>query len=201
MRRAIPLITAFLMTGLTLVFMTWINRVNVKLADRQESKTNFAQIETEPKEERVPPKPAPPKPEQAAPDLAPDLSQLLAGSHFGLEGFQVDLSALSDSIIGDASNVSMTEETVDVAPVPKERPPLIFPERARKLGVSGYVQLSLFIDKSGRVHQAKVLESEPPGVFEQSALSAVKQWSFEPALYQGNAVSLWVKQKISFNLN
>lgn len=192
---------SFFITFLTLLFVVKLNHVDLEREMKNGTSTNFAQIDLENKpEKKVVQQESKPEP-QKMPDLAPDLSQLIAGQNFGLEGFKVDLSALSDSLIGDASNVSMTEETVDVAPIAKNRPPLVFPEKARKMGVSGYVQLSLFVNHQGRVEKAKVLESQPPGVFEESALSAVKQWVFKPAEYQGNTVALWVKQRISFNLN
>jgi len=46
-----------------------------------------------------------------------------------------------------------------------------------------------------------VLESEPEGLFDDVAVMAIKEWHFHPAQYQGQAVKVWAKQKIRFDLN
>jgi protein TonB len=57
-----------------------------------------------------------------------------------------------------------------------------YPERAKKMGVTGYVKVYLVIDVYGTVSQLRVLTSEPTGYgFEEAALKAVREWKFEPA--------------------
>lgn len=177
-----------------------LNQLSLTKQAKDSTQTNFAQIQTQAPKPISKPQPQEPKPEKKKTDLAPDLSQLIAGQNFGLDAFKVDLSQISDGLLGQANDVSMTEDTVDVAPVARQRSELVFPEKARKLGINGSVVLSLFINKEGRVEKTKILNASPVGVFEQSALQAVKSWIFSPAQYQGSSVSVWVTQKISFNL-
>ncbi len=191
---------AVFVTSLTLYGVFELNKLGMSKDQKTATQTNFAQIQTQPVREISKPAQQEPPPQTKKTDLAPDLSQLIAGQNFGLEAFKVDLSQISDGLLGNAKNVSMTEDTVDVAPVPRQRPPLPFPEQARKLGVNGAVVLSLFINRDGRVEKSKVLSATPTGVFEETALQAVKTWIFTPAQYQGSSVSVWVTQKISFNL-
>jgi len=64
-----------------------------------------------------------------------------------------------------------------------EYPPLALAAR-----VAGKVTLRLMIDHLGALHESRVLDSEPPGVFDAVALKAVRALKFKPALRQGRAV-------------
>ncbi len=184
-------------------FMGVMNRPLEKKEEASKHVTSFNNVanknKTPPKKRELLQKKE--KPKSKPKNMAPDISSLLAGNNFGIKAFQVDLGALSESLLGDMSNVAMTEDTVDVAPVASYRPPLQYPSAARSSGVSGFVDLSLLVSKEGKVAQVKVLDSKPTGTFEEAAIAAVKTWKFNPAIYKGESVSIWVKQKISFNLN
>jgi protein TonB len=149
------------------------------------------------------PKPKPkPKRQQNQQDLAPDLSQMISGSSFGLQNFEwLDKDSLSESLVDDIRNATMTADTVDQPPVVMQRPPLEYPPQARKKGISGYVTVSLLVTPGGQVEKAQVTESVPQGTFDQVALTSVKQWRFQPAEDKGKRVAVWVEQKISFSLN
>ena len=60
--------------------------------------------------------------------------------------------------------------------------------------------LRVLIGKSGRVEKVKVVDASPDGVFDEAAVSAVRTWQFEPALYRGEKVRVWAKQVVRFNL-
>lgn len=104
-------------------------------------------------------------------------------------GFQMDLSLArgegGDGVAvgsGGMENVIYEAGEVDeTARLLKEIQPK-YPERAKKMGVSGYVKVYLVIDVYGTVSQLRVLTSEPTGYgFEEAALKAVREWKFEPA--------------------
>ncbi len=63
-----------------------------------------------------------------------------------------------------------------------------YPERALADGLPGKVTLRLKIDHNGELREAKVTEAEPPGVFEDAALKAVRALKFKPAVRNGLAV-------------
>jgi len=46
-----------------------------------------------------------------------------------------------------------------------------------------------------------VVSAEPEGVFEDSAVSAVKKWRFEPGRVDGEPVPTWVRLPVSFTLS
>lgn len=162
--------------------------------------------------EVAPPPPPPPKPEpqkvrrkpkpRKSPPPAPIVGASLGGLAFGLEGLgDAALAAGADDLLGDTDDVVMTEASVDEPPKPLQRTPPAYPERARKKGVTGRVVLSLLIDATGAVQQVRVTESEPPGVFDEAAVSAVRTWRFQPARYEGRAVAIRVTLPLSFGFD
>ncbi|WP_193150270.1 energy transducer TonB [Sulfurimonas sediminis] len=152
----------------------------------------------------TPEKPKPkqkPRPKKAQPKAPlPNLDSSLAGIAMDIPEFQ------TDNIAGDANKLLedivqdtiMNENTVDVKPSIVSRPPLEYPEDAAKNGIKGYVVINILIGKDGNVEIAKVLESQPTGIFDQAALDAVYSWRFSPARYKGKPVKMWAKQKIRF---
>ena len=148
------------------------------------------------------PKPKPkPKPKRSQPKAPlPNMNSLLGGVSMNIPEFT------TDNIAGDSSqflkditeDAIMNENTVDVKPKVQSRPPLEYPAEAAKNGIKGYVIINILIAKDGSVEIAKVLESQPAGVFDNAALNAVRSWRFSPAMYKAKPVKIWAKQKIRF---
>lgn len=152
------------------------------------------------------PKPEPKKQKQRpvnAPPPAPNLAGSLSSVSLGMP--DVDMSEMDDmtgSLLGEARATVMTEDSVDNKPRPMQRTSADYPARARSKGVEGYVRLSLLINEYGQIERVKVLEAKPSGQgFEEAAAQSVRQWSFEPATYQGEPVKIWATQTINFKLS
>lgn len=139
------------------------------------------------------------KPSRITPPLMHDLSSDIAGLDLGLPAFMLDNT--DDSLLGSTSDVVMTSDMVDTAARALSRAPVEYPRRAKAKDIEGYVVVSLLVDKSGKVSTARVVESEPTGVFEDKALQTIKSWLFEPAKYKGKPVDSWVNQTIRFELS
>ena len=75
----------------------------------------------------------------------------------------------------------------------------IYPEDARKAGVSGLVILEARIDTIGRVEDAKILRSVPP--LDQAAIDAVRQWVYEPLKVDGVDKPALFTVTVSFKLD
>jgi protein TonB len=88
-----------------------------------------------------------------------------------------------------ASARAIPELLIDVPPLaggtdPKE--PRIkfmpqYPNEAAEMQLEGFVVLSFNIGPDGSVQNLKVVESEPPMVFDKAAKRAVSRWNFRPA--------------------
>jgi protein TonB len=91
--------------------------------------------------------------------------------------------------------------TMAAEPVPRMRFPPRYPQRALMRHIEGKVVLRFTINPDGSVSDPEVIESEPPGYFEQSALRAIRRWQFHPKVVDGKAVTRKATQTISFRLN
>jgi TonB family protein len=64
---------------------------------------------------------------------------------------------------------------------------------------TGYVVVTYNIGANGRVSDVEVIESEPRGVFDDSALDAVRKWVYEPRRENGMAVAQPGKARLVFD--
>lgn len=90
---------------------------------------------------------------------------------------------------------------VDTHPRVMHKVPPSYPFRAKRRGVEGKVEVRFLVDKKGRVSQVSLIQAEPEGVFEESALKAVRKWRFEPGKKDGQPVATWVQVPIRFELS
>ncbi len=90
--------------------------------------------------------------------------------------------------------------TLAAEPVPRMRFPPRYPQRALMRRVEGQVVLEFTINPDGSVSDARVVEADPPGYFEQSALRAITRWEFHPKVVAGNPVSRTARQTITYTL-
>ncbi|GAB4189233.1 MAG: hypothetical protein Tsb002_16080 [Wenzhouxiangellaceae bacterium] len=200
---------SFMLVGSAVVLGTlvMINRLS-QAPDKDDllaqSQVSFERKE-KPKEQPKPqqkPKPKPRQPVRMPPNPLAGLDTSLSGFDFGLPGFSAeDLAGLNDELIGAGEGLVMTDDTVDQPPRAVYQGPMQYPARAKAKGVKGYVVLSLLIGVTGEIEQIKVVESLPEGTFDETAITGVSQWKFEPAQYQGKAVRAWAKQRVRFDLS
>jgi TonB family protein len=74
--------------------------------------------------------------------------------------------------------------------------PPAFPAGAA--GLDGKVVLELLVGVDGRVRDARVVQSQPAGVFDQASIAAALQWRMRPALEKGRPVEQWVRVPVEF---
>ena len=86
------------------------------------------------------------------------------------------------------------------AAVPLVRVAPQYPQRALMRRKEGNVRVAFTINPDGSVSDARVIEAQPPGYFEQAALRAIRHWKFQPQLQGGVAVARQATQTISFTL-
>ena len=76
-----------------------------------------------------------------------------------------------------------------------------YPSRALSRGIEGWVLLEFAIDELGLAVNPVVIESEPPGIFDRAAISAVKRWKYRPMIEDGRPrMRPGVRQLISFEI-
>jgi protein TonB len=89
--------------------------------------------------------------------------------------------------------------TREARPIRRPRP--VYPPAARLNEVSGWVKLSYVVNADGTVRDVKVMASEPPGVFDQAATDAARQFLYSPRMENGVAVDgPTVETEITFQM-
>ena len=104
----------------------------------------------------------------------------------------------------DSSIRRVTESPIflawDTPPELIEIVPPEYPRKALKDSTEGYVDLVVVIDDSGKVVEAEVFQSQPPGLFESSAKMAVLQWRYKPAMQRDLPITVRTTQRVTFSI-
>jgi protein TonB len=127
---------------------------------------------------------------------------------------QKDLGDISKSKVGEGAGDTVIPVPEGVIPTPEEFIPVEvlpepitkvtphYPELARKAGVTGTVYLRVLVDKTGKVRDVLIWKAAKADVgFEESAVEAVKQWVFSPAIQNGQPIMVWATIVMKFELH
>jgi protein TonB len=158
----------------------------VKVDKEEQVQKKDRQPEKPPKPPEEPPKPDMPKPSQNM-DTAMDASMGIAGANVAGD-LQVDTGISGGS--GDGEYLPI----VKVAPV--------YPQRALRRGIEGYVVVEFTVTTSGAVTDPRVIEADPPGVFNHAAMEAAKKFKYKPKVVNGKPIEVaGVRNIIRFELD
>ncbi|WP_320036074.1 TonB family protein [Halarcobacter sp.] len=91
----------------------------------------------------------------------------------------IDISAISSLNGAQISVDSGLFDANNLQTITRVNP--LYPRRAKVRSKEGYVQLQFHISKNGNVSDVKILDSNPQGFFEDSAITAIKKWRFKPS--------------------
>ena len=80
-------------------------------------------------------------------------------------------------------------------------PPPSYPASAFENNQSGEVVLRVDVDAQGKVSDVRVLSATNPGVFDAASIAAARQWTYHPAMKDGNAVAAAVRIPITFAMS
>jgi len=83
---------------------------------------------------------------------------------------------------------------------PLAKIPPVYPIRARRKQIQGWVKVAFIVDKTGKVGEVTILKAEPPGLFEKSVDQCVRSWQFKPGTVEGMPVRTKVETTIQFRL-
>lgn len=101
---------------------------------------------------------------------------------------------------GDAA-IPLSSVMVNEEAMPIFRIPPIYPQRAAKRGLEGWVEVEFTITAAGLVKNAHVVGASPRGLFDNAALRAISRWKFKPKIVNKVAVERYgVRQRIAFQL-
>lgn len=148
------------------------------------------EINTKSRQPKKPPTPPqePPKPEMSKPDFDRSVSNMDIG---GLDlGADLSVDAGLAGSGGDGEYLPI----VKVAPQ--------YPRRAAQKGIEGYVVLEFTVSKLGTVVDPKVIEADPPNIFNRAAINAAKKFKYKPKIENGEAIEVTgIRNIIRFELD
>ncbi len=91
-------------------------------------------------------------------------------------------------------------QDTNYAPIYKKSP--VYPRRAIVRGIEGYVLLEFTVTREGGIRDPKVIDANPPRIFDQAALDAVGQFRYIPRVVNGEPVEVdGVTNRIAFSFN
>lgn len=151
------------------------------------------ETEKEPEQEEQPPELL-----EDAPPL--DLSQLELALNPGFSGgwMDGDFSVKLNTVVSESKTVDALFSIADL----DQKPRVIYqpgPSVDKKVRekAPGTVYVAFVVDERGRVESPLIQKSSDP-IFERPAISAVKQWKFEPGKRNGEPVKFRMRVPISF---
>ena len=151
------------------------------------------------KSRRKPPEPPPPKEPPPPPRMQVSKMDQVAQPmpDMDLPDLDVPMTGGGGMFIGNFQQVDQTAEG-DIIPIVRINP--VYPRDAAMRGIEGWVKLEFTITEVGTVKSPKVLESDPPRIFNREAIRAILKWKFKPRVVDGVAVERQATQTIDFNL-
>jgi protein TonB len=144
-----------------------------------------------------PPKQPPPPPKlQIAADTPPKAEML----PFNIPNLGLSASVGGGPFIGEMAVGGGTGGMFEGDIIPLQRIAPQYPRQAARDGIEGSVKLEITVNPDGSVREARVLESNPRGVFDAAAVTAVLRWRFKPRVVDGQPVAQKGVQELDFNL-
>lgn len=151
------------------------------------------EVEEEPEPEQTPPELT----EQVTP-LALDQLELALNPSFGDGWFAGDFAVNLNNVVSQQQDVDalFAIDALDQKPRVIYQPaPRITAQMRKK--APGNVYVIFIVGKDGKVENPIVQKSSDP-VFEKSAISAIKQWKFEPGKVNGKPVRFRMRVPLTF---
>lgn len=142
--------------------------------------------ETKPKKPPKPDTPPPAAPPQSQNDVNPN-------------AISTAMAPLANDSSMNLGGMSFGNADGDYLPIVKVAP--IYPRRALTRGLEGWVLLEFTVTKLGTVTDIKVLESDPPNIFDKAAIGAAAKFKYKPKVVNGEPIdTAGVLHRISFEL-
>jgi protein TonB len=90
----------------------------------------------------------------------------------------------------------------DSGTIPLVRIQPMYPRNAAERRIEGWVRLEFTISKTGTVKNARVIDAQPPHIFNRAALDAIRKWKYKPTIVNGVAMETpGIQVQLTFKLD
>ena len=167
-----------------------------------ESKTEKIKPEEPPPPEKVPPVPKleskTPPPAPIKMDLpVPDIRLPASTQGVPYTGDYLKTPP-AQPVTGTGTTSAVPDIITDITPTVRIEPQ--YPQRALRAGIEGTVTVEFTIATDGSVKDIDIVKADPPKIFDNEVLKALKRWKFPPQMVAGQAVEKRARQDIRFRL-
>ncbi|ACR11587.1 energy transducer TonB [Teredinibacter turnerae] len=173
--------------------------------DGQQTYLNFVRVDNsdddlQTKKRKPPKEPPPPETPPETPEMNQQMTDINPNLNMNMPSIGVPINSGDGPFLGALSQGDgLAGFDTDVIPV--VRVPPTYPRAAKQAKIQGYVTMAVTINPDGTVSDAEVLEAEPPRLFDQAAIAAIKRWKFRPKIVDGMPKAQRAKQTIEFKLS
>ena len=81
-----------------------------------------------------------------------------------------------------------------------KRIPPVYPVYAKQKKIQGYVKTQFVVNINGTVKDVTIIESNPPGIFDQSVINCITDWRFLPGTVNGEPANILAETTVNFEL-
>ncbi|HTQ99440.1 MAG TPA: energy transducer TonB, partial [Candidatus Acidoferrum sp.] len=108
------------------------------------------------------------------------------------EGTRGDKDTFTKLVLPDHPGIEIAKPPLVLAGSDHDTMPIVrispqYPSGAQANGVEGWVQVRFNITTTGAVSDARVVDSNPHGVFDKAAVDAIARWRYNPRTEDGQA--------------
>lgn len=101
--------------------------------------------------------------------------------NFAREAVNVDIGL-------DISGASVGVSDGEMLPLVNIQP--TYPTRAAQRGIEGWCQVAFTVTETGGVKDIRVVDADPPGMFDQASIRAAERFRFQPRVVNGQPVEV-----------
>lgn len=143
--------------------------------------------------ERKPEKPQEPE----APPEAPEIPKVDT-SKPNAEAINMNFAGGFQPTVGGGVGIGAPTDG-DYLPIVRVQP--MYPRRAAERGIQGWVVVELTVTAAGTTEDIRVIEADPPGMFDSAAIKAAEKFKYKPRMVDGVGIPVsGVLYKFTFEL-
>jgi len=119
-----------------------------------------------------------------------------------VDGGQIEEKLANEKLTTEITTQEKTAQlpVTTARPLYKKNPKPVYPTIARRRRYQGTTLLEVQVDSRGRVGELRVVQSSGYEVLDRAALTAVRDWLFEPGRRRDVRVDMWVRVPVRFQL-
>jgi len=150
-----------------------------------------------------PPAPTPPKPPEMQQVMHPPQIDISLPTDISppvrdFPAIEMPPQMIGANLIGSPGNNGPA--LVNSGPVKRATLAPQYPMELRIRGIEGRLVVAYTVTELGLVQDITIVQANPPRVFDQAVIRALKRWRFQPAMVDGAAISSQVQDVIVFEL-